>query len=495
MIPKSRLSNRGAYRNVVPNTINGVIKDELFGTAVGNKLTSRLTSLNIGEIGDFNNVLVYKRRVSKKKPIKTFTAEVNVSMGSGNSGAIKLMATQDTDIEVNISIGSGNNLEIKTYDTDDIEIDNNNTVFGTFDTKMNGVSIGSNNFLVDFKSEILKGRFVKGFPKIGTLMFSTQVAEYAGVGQTFVVFDNVDRIAHGTEVIFGSVGAGFVKRDVTAVIGNEVHFELPLVSREATFSGALAFNEYYDVLPAYSSTLSEDVARRSKRIFVTHNQNLHLRKVVIGGTFNTTVFFMRETDNMTIVKDMTVEDLAAGTTIASDEVNPYRAWSPNVTQDVNIDTLYHISGLNLAYIRRTVIVDGSDYYIVEFTANTIMLSASLPEGTTSLSFDAIDSSPSGTIVTSYVSANTAGNSMSLPVEDGSKFFIGQNIKVEGMSTLGTVGGISGNTLLLEDKMFQDVITDKFYIGLYELPRNRDVARAVISEAKADLHTFVFGENQ
>ncbi|HID37654.1 MAG TPA: hypothetical protein EYP39_09840, partial [Ghiorsea sp.] len=353
MIPKSRRICRGPYRNVVPNTINDVTFDKMFGTSVGNKISTRLATVVVDDCGDFNNILFYKRKISTKIPSKTFTALVNISMGQENSGEIKFMSEKEGDVSINVTLGSFNNLEMKTYDNDDIRIGSNNTILGELNTKNNGVAIGDNNFLVDFKSEITEGRFVKGYPKIGALMFNTKIIEYAGVGQTYVEFEDTSKVSNGMEIIFGSVGAGFVRRNVTGVDGTKVYFDVPLKNKESTFPNALAFNEYYDILPAYSSTLSADAPRRSKRIFVSHNQNLHLREVVIGGTFKTTVFFMREADNMTIIKDMTPEDISSGTTIVSEEVNPYSAWVPTLAQNPEVPEKYLVTGLNKAFIGRT----------------------------------------------------------------------------------------------------------------------------------------------
>ena len=493
MIPKSRRTHRGAYRNVVPNEVNGVIENDLFGNAIGNKIKTRLVNEEIGSFGDFNTLLLHKRKVSQKKPRKTFVSNVNISSGDKNSGTIKFMSTKAADLDINVSLGDNNTLDVSTYDEDDISIGSNNTIIGKLDTKNGGVAIGDNNFLIYFEPELTKGRYIKGMPKIGPLMFSTEISEYAGMGQKFITVADTDKISYGMEIIFGSVAAGFVRRNVTAVDGNKVFFEEPLENNESTFPGALAFNEYYDILPAYSSKLSADAKRRTKRIFVDDNQNLHLRKVKIGDDFETVVFFMREADNMTIIKDMTPTAFPAGTPIISQEVNPYSAWTPSITQDETTPEKYSIGGVNKAFIGRSVSIDNVSYHIIGYTLDTVTFSQALPEGTTSLHFEEIDSSPSGEMVTSYLSESVAGNTMLLPVTDGTKFFVGQKIKVEGMSTLGTISVIDGNTLILEKQLFDDVITDRFYIGLRELIRSAGSEKSFISNAEKDLHAYIFGE--
>ena len=493
MIPKSRLARRGAYRNVVPNEVDGIIRDEWFGSAIGNKINTRLVNEKIGSFGNFNNLLLYKRKILQKEPKKIFVANVNISAGNKNSGVIKFMSTKDTDLDINVLLGNNNALDMSTYDEDDISIGNNNTIIGKLDTKNGGVKIGDNNFLVDFASELTKGRYVKGMPKVGSLMFSTEISEYAGMGQNFICVKNTNKIAYGMEILFGSVAAGFVRRNVTAVDGNKVFFKEPLESREATFPGALVFNEYYNILPAYSSTLSKDAKRRTKRIFVSDNQNLHLRKVKIGDDFETVVFFMREEDNMTIIKDMTPKEFPAGTPITAPEVNPYSAWTPSITQDKTTPTKYSISEKNKAFIGRSIFINGTSYSIVGYTSDTVTFSKPLPDGVTSLHFKEIDSSPSGEVVTSYLSENVAGNTKHLSVVDGKKFFVGQKIKVEGMSTIGTIDSIDGNILTLEKPLFDDVVSNKFYVGLYELTRDTSSDKEFISKAKEDLHAYIFGE--
>ncbi len=494
MIPKSRRLNRGAYRNVVPNTINNDIRNELFGTSVGNSLHTRLTTLNIEDSGDFNVLTFYKRKVSRKKPSKVFTAGVTLSVGAKNSGYVKLMSIRESDFDVVANIGSRNVLDFRTYDEDNINIGNDNIVFGVLDTKNGGVVVGDGNFLVDFKSEIAEGSYVKGYPKTGSLMYETKVIEYAGVSQDYIEVEDTSRLAYDTEIIFGSVAAGFVRKNITSVVGNKVYLDSPLTAKESTFPDAMVFNEYYEILPAYSSVLSRDAERRTKRIFVSDNQALHLRKVKIGGTFDTVVFFMRAADNMTIIKNLTPEELPAGTTITSSEVNPYSAWIPSLAQDVTIPEKYTVGGVNKAFIGRSAMVDAVSYTVVGFTEDTVTFSEELPEGTDSLYFGELDSEPSGSMVTSSTAQAIAGNSVAIPVDDSSKFFIGQTIKLEGMSTKGLISNIVGGSLILDTQLFDDVVTNKFYVGLYELPISKNSARSLINTASADLHSFIFGEN-
>ena len=194
------------------------------------------------------------------------------------------------------------------------------------------------------------------------------------------------------------------------------------------------------------------------------------------------------------LKDMTPEDITAGTTIMSAEVNPYSAWVPALTQDETTPEKYTVTGVNRPFIGRSIDVDGTDYTVVGFTEDTVTFDQALPEGTTSLYFGELDSDPSGFMVTSHISSDVAGNTLSLPVEDGSIFFVGQSIKVEGMSTQGVISNIIGNTLQLSEQLFGDTISNKFYVGMYELPINKNTAGAVINTASADLHTYIFGEN-
>jgi len=493
MIPKSRKVTRGAYRNVVPNTINGEVDETSFLAAIGNKLSTRLSSLIINEYGNFNTIEFYKRRIATKRG-EVFTAELTTDVGTENNGRIRLMTRESGDINLSITLGSQNHLDLKTYDDDDIVVGNNNTILGELNTKNGGVAIGNNNFLVDFKPEIEEGVFVKGFPRQGSLMFETVIMEYAGVGQNYILVENTEKVTYGMEVIFGSVAAGFVRREVTATSWNKIFFDMPLTAREATFPDAQVFNEYYEILPEYASTLSVDAERRTKRIFVEDNQSLHLRKVTIDGTFNTLVFFMRAEDNMTIIKDLTPELFEEGTTIVSPEVNPYRAWAPTLTQDVDTPEKYSFVGENVAHIGRTCTVNAIDYRVVDFDATSIVFNEVLPEGTVSVSFEALDHTPSGEMVTTKVSMDIAGNSVTIPLDNTVGFFLGQRIKLEGMSTVGIIQSKTATGITLENSLFEDTVDDAFYVGKYELPRGKNTARAVINTASADLHNYIFGDN-
>jgi hypothetical protein len=494
MIPKSRRLNRGAYRDVVPNTIDGDIRNELFGTSVGNSLSTRLVNLTIEDSGDFNLVSFYKRKVSKKKPAKVYTVDMSLSMGSKNSGLIRLMGVEERDFSVSVDIKDRNILDFKTYDEDDIIIGSDNIIFGVLNTKTDGVVIGDGNFLVDFMPEIEGGSYVKGYPKTGSLMYETNVTAYAGVSQDYIEVADTNRMACNTEIIFGSVAAGFVRKNITGIIGNRVYLDSPLTAKESTFPEAMVFNEYYEILPAYESTLARPAERRTKRLFVSDNQSLHLRNVTIGGTFDTKVFFMRSADNMTIIKDLTPEEFPSGTSIIAREVNPYSAWIPSLVQDENTPEKYTVTGENKAFIGRSTMVGTDSYTVVAFTQDTITFSSELPDGTDSVYFGELDSEPSGSMVTSYVSQAVKGNSVSIPVEDSSKFFVGQTIKIEGMSTKGVISEIVDDELVLQDKLFDDIVENKFYVGLYELPISKNSARSLINAASADLHSFIFGEN-
>ena len=499
MIPKSRLERRGAYRNVLPNFINGKVDEEIFLSSKGNSLVSSLCNLTIKSIRNFNNLEFLKNIVLPEKSSTPFIASLDINIGKENSGKISFMSDEKKSFSVNISIGNNNNLDFETYDNDNINIGDNNTILDSFDTKNNGVTIGRNNFLVDFKSEIKKGCAVKGFPKIGPLMFSTKVSENTKIGQKYIKIDNVDKVSINTEIIFGSTHKGFVRRVVNSVDGNNVYFDEPLTYKESSFQGAMAFNEYTQILEPYSSIVTKDIKKGSKRIFVKDNKNLHLRKIRIGDSFNTMSFFIRESDNMMIIKDMSPKDFSDGTSIVSDGLNPYSTWDTSVVQDSDIKEKYTISGINKSFIGRKAVLTAkgieSTFSISGFTENTITFDSPLPDGTTTVSFDGIDSSPSGSMVTSYVSNDVPGNTINIPVQDASLFFVGQKIKLEGTSVILTIAEIKNHSIITEDKLFNDTINNKFFVGMYELSKDTSVPKAILAKAKANIHSFLFGDKK
>jgi len=507
MIPNSRRFQRGAYRVLMPNSFNGNIVFDKFGEAKGNDIrVDGAIHEEIGSAGDFNDVYLNKRsvvRISKGRKIPV-VANVDFSIGSKNYGKIRLMSVSKSDFSLDISLGDDNYLDMKTYDTDDINIGNNNVVYGALDVSNGGVSIGNNNMLIDFKTEIHKDTVVKGFPRVGSLMFETKVTEYAGIGQDYIEVEDTSRIAFGTEIRFSSVSAAFVSRIVTSVTGNRVYFDEPLLSKESTFPDGLVFNEFYEILPEEAVNVDSNHMYKpgpTKRLFLSRYVNWPLRDVTITSyhgevLMQTKMFFVRAGDNMAIIRDLIPDssDISGMFLVTAAEFNPYKEWTVTLTKD-EVDThKYYINSKCLAFIGRSTIVDGVEATIIAYDNESITLDVELVETETEVVFAEEDSTPSGEMILSKITSNIPGNSSEIPVVDGSAFFIGQKIKVDGMSTIATITEINDNILSLSENLFDSVVSDKFYIGRYELSLGTDMHKSKISGAEEDLHEFIFGEN-
>ncbi len=493
MIPKSRRISAGAYRNVEPNFINGELETVQFGSGVSNDLKTRLSSVVISDSGSYNKVTLYKRKVTTRESGRTYVANVNLSMGSANIATIKMWHPMENDFSLNISIGTKNAVDVKLIDTDDFSIGDDNTIIGEFDTASNGVSVGNNNILIDFKPEIKKGTEIVGFARKAEMLYETKVIEYAGVGQNYITIEDTSKVMFGTEIIFGSVAAAFVRRVVTSVSGNNVYFEEPLSAREATFVDANVFNEYYEILPEFRSTLSRDAEMGTKRIFLSESAPLHLRDVTIGGSFKTKVFFVREADNMAIIKDLTPDDIPLGSEIFSPAVNKYSSWALSGEIDADNQRRFNFSGDNKAFIGRTTEIDGVTLSVVGFDSGSITFDGDMPPGTQNVFFGELDSSRYGIMTSSLISYDTPANETIVPVDDTSGFFIGQTIRIDGKNRRPRIIEKTDSTITIDEAFIDNEINNSFFVGNYQLSSNSSESMQILQDAKNGLHEYIFGE--
>lgn len=495
MIPLSRSRRSGSRRKLLPNILNGELDAEIFGDAKNNKMNTQYIAMVSLSIGDHNRVDIVKRAVFSKELQRSIIASSNITVGDKNSGRVRLlfaMKDSNVDFDQDVSIGDNNVLNMYVTTTEAVAIGDRNFINGR--TEPHDVVIGNDNVLESFDTGLYEGTSVKGFAKKGSLMFETKVTAYAGPNQKFIEVGDTNLIAHGTDIFFGSVNAAYVRREVTEVVGSKVYFEKGLSPKEATFPDAQVFNEYYEVLDAFSSVTSTSVPAGSKRLYVEDDATLHLRKIKINGNFSTKVFFGKQGDsedeNMLIVRDLTPEAYPAGTSVVSDEVNPYREWNTSVVQDIG--SRYFIGQTNFASVGRSVTIDAVDFMITGFTEDTITLSSELPAGVDHIVFPALDDAPSGAIFNTVVSSFTEGRIDRVEVDDVSGLFVGQKVRIDGISSLKTIDSIQGNTVIFDSFVFPERLDGRFYIGGYEMPSTRAEAKATITEASANIHTYLFG---
>jgi hypothetical protein len=490
MIPKSRLLKSGAYRILQPNVVNGVPSRYIAGSAVSNDIKTRLADIVYSSIGDYNDINLYKRRValSKEEP---FRVNVALSIGDKNSIDIKYWSDEKDDATTSLTVGDDNLVDIVLEDFDGVSIGSRNVLLGSFDTMSNGVEIGDDNVLINFSTEIREGTEIVGMPRESEMMYETKVSEYAGMGQNYIEVVDATMIMFGTEIIFGSSGAAFVRRVVTAVNGNKVYFDEPLLSRESTFPGAEVFNEYYEKLDLFETVISEDAPHGSKRIFIRDSANLHLRDIIIGGTFSTKVFFVRDEDNMAIIKDMLDQDYAEGTSVYSPGVNKYAAWNITGIKDADIQNRLLFDGENNAYIGRKCTVDQVEYTVIGFGRGYIDFDVDIADSQLTCSFAELDDREYGLMVSTTVSADISGTDTTIPLEDTTGFFVGQPVTIDGFSKKPVVVSKTDSEIVLSSPVVDQNISNSFYIKGMKLGSGATEARQLIADAAQDIHTYIF----
>jgi hypothetical protein len=134
----------------------------------------------------------------------------------------------------------------------------------------------------------------------------------------------------------------------------------------------------------------------------------------------------------------------------------------------------------------------SSLSIVGFGDGFIEFDEDIPLGDTSMEFSAIDSSPAGEMYSSKMLEDQSLSSSTFNVEDASGFFVGQKILIDGVSKIGTIESISGNSITVEDEFFPKVIDNMFFAGTYQLEKDMSTARTNIQAAAQDLHQYIFG---
>ncbi len=490
MIPAAREGRRGAYRDLMRNYINGEEDKENMIPGRKNTVTSNLTTFDSLNLGFFNFVKIRKRIVSADRV--TFEVNSNIAIGDKNNIYVTYWSPQKSDFSVSISAGDDNHIDVVLHESDDIAIGSGNYIGGKLNLASGGTTIGNDNMLIDFEPELVEGSSVYGLPELSELMFETEVVTIGEEGDIQIEVDDTSKIMMGGKIFFGTTGAAFADREVTWVNGNIVGFDKPLAFKEITTVGSRVFNHYPETVELFESSLSEDVEAGSKRIMLSDEGSMHLRDIVIDGTFHTVSFFQRSSDNMMIIKDATDAEYPIGTTIAAEGKYPYSSWTPGCSLETG--STYTVgSTKHNAYIGRTTHVFGTDYIITGFSEDSITFDAPLPMGVSILVFLSVDEAPGGGPSNTVLSAGVPGNSETIEVEDASAFFVGQLVRLSEVVKLFTVISISGNTMVLGSKIFGDSVDGSFYVGRVELPIDIASTKAAIAAGALDLNAYIFGE--
>ncbi len=491
MIPASRDKRKGAYRDLMLNYINGAEDTNNAIEGRKNTVTSNLTTFSSLDLGFFNFVNIRKRIVSEE--LKTFEMNSEVTAGDRNNIHVTYWYPGAEDFSTSILVGSDNNVDAILHEVDDISIGDRNRISGKLNVASGGTVIGDDNVLIDFEPELVSNSSVFGFPALSELMFETEVTSVGTEGSTSIEVDNTDKIMLGGKIFFGTMGAAFADRKVTWASGNLVGFDTPLSFKEITTVGSRVFNHYPETITSLESSLSEDVGSSSKRIMLSDTGDMHLRDIIIDGSFHTKSFFQRTADKMVIIKDATDAEYPAGTTVEAEGTYPYSSWTPACSWEAGSTYAVNNAKHN-AYIGRTTHVFGIDYIITGFNEDSITLNAPLPEGVSILVFLSVDEAPGGGPSSTALSENVPGNSQVIEVDDASSFFVGQVVRLDEVVKHFTVVSISESTIVLDSKIFGDSVDGAFYIGRVELPIDVVATKAAIEAGALDLNTYIFGES-
>jgi len=479
----NREPNRG-YRVYEFNTLNGDISDEVSGA--NNRVETNGIDSFTNSLGK-NNGINLSKNITRNEYGQVYPFSFLLSSGSDNSLSVKYIDETDEEHSAKISIGDNNVIDIIVRDFDDITIGSNNMIFGDFNTKR--TVIGDGNFLYNFDSELPNGTNVICYPKKWSLQIDARVVEYAGEGQKYIEIDNTDKIAFGTEILFGSTASAFVRRIVKSVIGNRVYFDEPLAPRESTFPGAQVMNLYYEPLSEISGKTLYEVSTRTRKVFLDTQGNYHLRKINIGDYVSSVVYFHRDSDGMTFLKDFISVNIPAGTNFYIKEENPYKKWEVSLSRIEG--NRYAINGdMNIAHIGRIGTIDGNQFSIVEFSENEIVTDIDIGENPNVVFFE-ISSNPGGNIFSTSLSEIADINDDFIYVDSTIGIFVGQLIKIEGIENVFKVIEIVDNKLFLNKKIVNDSLSNEVFIGKTQL-ESKESSRDLIESVGNDCSSYLKG---
>jgi len=467
MVPKSRLYYKGCNPEVEPNYIDNE-KTEI-GKSYGNRFFTRLSQIvTEQEIGNRNNLIFYRRKIewTEDKIVKTSHLHVDLNAGTNNYGKIAWNSILKKDITASVDIGNNNKINLDLRQNNDVVCGDNNILHGSFSNLNNAVVVGSDNILVNFRTHTKENEQLIGLSRLGSLMFSTEIVEPSSIGDTCIQVLSCKKVMLGREIFFGTERKAYVSRIVTKVEDGYVYFNIPIAAGETSRVGTRVFNEHYEVLPAFHSILERELQPYSKRAFFGANKELFLRDIKIGDNFITKVLFVRETDNMSILKNISQDVIPIGTEVSAEEDNPYIAWSVSIE---NIeDNKCDFSGKGYPFVGRTAIIENESYSITEFTENTISFDKPLPESVTSINFSEIEEYKGDLANSSKITTLTSFTNTTIPVEEPTNFFVGQTVYFSTVNTPMQIIEIGDNEIIVDNPVFTGTINNSFFVGARKL---------------------------
>jgi len=476
-------TRRGAYRNfIAPVVTDGVNAEVDYLSRIN---TNGAITIN-GAVGNRNTLYF------KKRHIKYDHLTIDFSAGKENYGKVYFRSkTQYLDFNHAMTIGDRNMVDLRSVENPvDILIGSDNYIDGSFNA--GDITVGDGNILIDFNGIIKSGTKAYPSPKLGSLMFDTRVTDYSGEGSTYITVADVSLMEFGGEVKFGTVGAAFARKTITKIIGNKVFIDTPLTAKESTYPNALVFNSLPEDKPEYTFYTSGITKELSKRLPINTSAILALREVVIGGTFNTKIFFVRSSDNVAIIKDLSPSVFPSGTEVYAKGYHPFDARNINVISIDQDNSLAEVDSLEGVHIGRVFTNNINDEFIVTgFFDSKIIFDSVLDLTVGNISSLAIDVIQETKNIELEISEDISASNLMIPVVSTNGISIGDTVYFDGFSEPRTVVSKTSGTIELNISMLPSEVNDIVAYGSYIVDRATD-RRGLIDDARENIHTYLFG---
>jgi len=475
-------TRRGAYRNFVSSETTGICTASLgyltqIDIAAGIKIS--------GEVKE-RNILALDRR-----NIRGDSLDIVLDIGLGNMSSLYFRSKTPYSVNTHyIKMGNNNITDIRTQENPlALDLGSGNRIKGSFNS--GDIYIGDDNILADFDGLIKKDTVVYSKKKLGTLMYLTRTVESSVAGSVYITVDDASLVAFNEEIKFGSIGAAFVSRKVTKVEENRIFFNSPLTQKEATYIGAIVFNDSPEIIESVSFQTTGEAKAMSKRVPIDATLPLPLRDIVIGGIFSTKVFFVRSSDNIAIIKDLLPNDFPMGTSMFAPGRNIYKGESYGVVAIKSANTV-EVDNLSGVFIGRIMSDEnGISYKVVGFGDNKVTFSSTIDENITLLTVSEIikeaETASSQSTVISEVSADT----IRIPIR-GESFSVGDSIQMSGFSGSREVVAVFEDEVEISEGFMPSELNSMVGYGRYLVPRNES-NRLLILESTKDIHSYLFGE--
>jgi len=488
------MARLSAYHDFIPSFING--EQHNFHSFRGCQIQAHLSSAL--KMMDFNTISVRKRKIPKSKTDEqkgVYSAPVSLDVGSSNQIKLFLWSDIKQDYSASLVAGDKNILEAVTHSISPISIGNNNYIYGTLENLPSGPDILNNNILINFNGKLKSNTSIVGRSLLGPLMFETTIATASKKGDVSILVADAHKVMAGQIVYFGTKRAGFARRKVTGATLTEIFFKEPLSAKEISGEHSFVFNERPVFKPAFSTTTAESSRKNTKKLILSDYGELHLRdvEVLAEEPFNTTVYFMRDTDKLAIVEDLITEPLPKGTKVVARTEDPFEAWA--ITNDETDTNVVKCDTFCSACIGRVGYSGRDAYTIVGFSGEYVILDKEVLANQT-VTFPSLSADFYGNEASSRTTAEVNTNSTVLFCRDSDKFFVGQIIEIENIAGRFRVELIRSDALLLDRPLLPETLDGAIYFGTLDVSWGSNRTQSDLDAINLNLEEFVFqGENE